>query len=159
MRGVTAEPARGADRTADHLAIERLLYEYAARIDAGDFPGVGALFADGAVALPDGTRIAEGSEAVEALYVATTRRYDDGTPHTKHVTTNITVDLDTTGDRAAVRSYFTVFQGLADFPLQAIISGRYEDLVERLDGAWAFRERRMHPELYGDLSRHLLIEL
>ena len=141
-------------------AIERLLYEYAARIDAGDFAGVGALFADGAIAMADGTRIAEGPEAVEALYVATTRRYDDdGTPHTKPVTTNVSVDLDATGDRAAVRSYFTVFQGLTDFPLQPIISGRYEDLVERLDGAWAFRERRMHPELYGDLSRHLLIEL
>lgn len=153
-------PADRADRTADHLAIERLLHEYAARIDAGDFAGVGALFADGAIAMADGTRIAEGAEAVEALYVATTRRYDDdGTPHTKHVTTNITVDLDLAGDRAAVRSYFTVFQGLADFPLQPIISGRYEDLVERLDGTWAFRERRMHPELHGDLSRHLLIEL
>jgi len=149
-----------ASRTADHLAIERLLFEYAARIDAGDFAGVGALFADGAIALADGTWIAEGAEAVEALYMATTRRYeDDGTPHTKHVTTNISVDLDATGDRAVVRSYFTVFQGLADFPLQPIISGRYEDLVERLDGAWTFRERRMHPELYGDLSRHLLIEL
>lgn len=141
-------------------AIERLLHDYAARIDAGDFAGVGALFADGAIAMADGTRIAEGAEAVEALYVATTRRYDDdGTPHTKHVTTNISVDLDDAGERAVVRSYFTVFQGLADFPLQAIISGRYEDLVERVDGAWAFRERRMHPELYGDLSRHLLIEL
>lgn len=149
-----------ADRTADHLAIERLLYEYAARIDAGDFAGVGALFADGAIALADGTRIAEGAEAVEALYVSTTRRYDDdGTPHTKHVTTNITVDLDAGGDRATARSYFTVFQGLADLALQPIISGRYEDLVERLEGGWTFRERRMHPELYGDLSRHLLIEL
>ena len=151
---------RTASCTADHLAIERLLFEYAARIDAGDFAGVGALFADGAIAMADGTRIAVGAEAVEALYVATTRRYDDdGTPHTKHVTTNVSVDLDPTGDRAVVRSYFTVLQGLTDFPLQPIISGRYEDRVERVDGAWAFRERRMHPELYGDLSRHLLIEL
>lgn len=145
-------------------AIERLLYDYADRIDAGNFAGVGALFADGTIALADGTVIAEGAEAVEALYVATTRRYDDdGTPHTKHVTTNVVVDVDAGGDRATARSYFTVFQGLpadlADFPLQPVISGRYHDTFARRDGVWSFRERRMVPELFGDLSHHLLVDL
>lgn len=145
---------------ADQVAIERLLLTYARRIDAGDFAGVGALFAHGTIATEDGTALATGADAVEALYVATTRRYeDDGTPHTKHVTTNAVVDVDPSGDRAECHSYFTVFQGLADFPLQAIISGRYVDTFERVDGAWRFAERRMVPELYGDLSRHLLIDL
>jgi hypothetical protein len=144
---------------ADQLAIERLLRTYARRIDAGDFAGVGALFALGTIATEDGTALATGAAAVEALYLATTRRYDDGTPHTKHVTTNAVVDVDPSGDRAECHSYFTVFQGLADFPLQAIISGRYVDTFERVDGAWRFAERRMVPELYGDLSRHLLIDL
>ena len=152
------EPAE--DRTADQLAIERLLFTYAGRIDAGDFAGVGDLFAEGTIATEDGTALATGAAAVEALYVATTRRYDDdGTPHTKHVTTNAVVDVAPSGDRAECRSYFTVFQGLTDFPLQAIISGRYHDTFVRVDGAWHFAERRMAPELYGDLSRHLLIEL
>ncbi len=144
---------------ADQLAIERLLRTYARRIDAGDFAGVGALFALGTIATEDGTALATGAAAVEALYLATTRRYDHGTPHTKHVTTNAVVDVDPSGDRAECHSYFTVFQGLADFPLQAIISGRYVDTFERVDGAWRFAERRMVPELYGDLSRHLLIDL
>lgn len=152
-------PDHAEDRTADHLAIERLLFTYARRIDAGDFAGVGALFAEGTVATEDGTTLATGAEAVEALYVATTRRYGDGTPQTKHVTTNAVVEVDPSGNRAECHSYFTVFQGLADFPLQAIISGRYHDTFVRADGGWRFAERRMAPELYGDLSRHLLIDL
>ncbi|MCB1005615.1 MAG: nuclear transport factor 2 family protein [Acidimicrobiales bacterium] len=152
-------PVTGRDDPT--LSIERLLFTYAERVDAGDFAGVGALFADGAVALEDGTELARGAEAVEALYVATTRRYeDDGTPHTKHVTTNVMVDVDDDGSTATARSSFTVLQALPDFPLQAIISGRYLDRFERDgDGAWRFVERRMIPELHGDLSRHLLIDL
>lgn len=147
---------------ATERAVERLILTYAECIDAGDFAGVGALFTHGRIALEDGTVVAEGAAAVEALYVATTRRYDDdGTPHTKHLTTNVIVDADADADAgtARARSYFTVFQGLADFPLQAIISGRYHDTFERIDDTWWFAERRMIPELYGDLSKHLLIEL
>lgn len=141
-------------------AIEGLVYEYARRIDAGDFAGVGALFAEGTIATEDGSPLATGAAAVEGLYVATTRRYDDdGTPHTRHVTTNVVVELDPSGALAECHSYFTVFQGLADFPLQAIISGRYHDTFVRTDDTWRFAERRMAPELYGDLSRHLLIDL
>jgi len=141
-------------------AVERLIVAYAERIDAGDFAGVGQLFTHGRITVEDGTVLAVGADAVEALYLATTRRYDDdGTPHTKHVTTNVIVEAARGGTTAHARSYFTVFQGLADFPLQAIISGRYHDTFERMDGTWWFHDRRMLPELYGDLSRHLLIAL
>lgn len=140
-------------------AVERLLHTYAERIDAGDFAGVGELFRHGRIATEDGTVLADGAEAVEGLYTRTTRRYDDGTPHTKHITTNVIVDADRGSVRAAARSYFTVVQGLADFPLQAIISGRYHDTFARIDGVWWFEERRMLPDLFGDLSRHLLIDL
>ena len=143
----------------ERVDVERLLYTYAERIDLGDFAGVGKLFRHGRITSNDGAVLATGSAEVEALYVRTTRRYDDdGTPHTKHVTTNAIIDLDGSAGRATARSYFTVFQGLADFPLQAVISGRYHDAFERIDGAWCFRERAMLPDLYGDLSRHLLID-
>ncbi len=139
--------------------IEELIYSYAERIDAGDFAGVADLFGRGTIKGPVGPG-ASGREAVLALYTATTRRYeDDGTPHTKHVTTNVVVDVDDDAGVATARSYFTVFQALADFPLQPIIAGRYEDRFERLSGRWHFLERRIVPELYGDLSRHLLAAL
>jgi hypothetical protein len=44
--------------------------------------------------------------------------YDDGTPRTKHVTTNIAVEVDEEAGTALARSYFTVLQALPDLPLQ-----------------------------------------
>jgi hypothetical protein len=92
------------------------------------------------------------------LYERGTRRYeDDGTPHTRHVTTNLVVDVD--GDAAASRSYFTVFQAVPGLPLQPIIAGRYHDRFVRVDGTWRFSARRMIVDLVGDLSHHLLFGL
>ncbi|MBU6330559.1 MAG: nuclear transport factor 2 family protein [Acidobacteria bacterium] len=139
-------------------AIENLLYRYAEAIDAGDFDAVGALFANGTIALDDGTPIATGAEAVTALYTATTRRYDDGTPRTQHVTTNARIDVAEDGTSAVCRSRFTVFQQTEQLPLQPIIAGHYTDTFAPIDGQWHFTERRMRPTLYGDLSQHLLIE-
>ena len=44
-------------------------------------------------------------------------------------------------------------------PIQPIISGRYHDTFERIDGAWWFDTRIMFVDLVGDLSHHLLYEL
>jgi 3-phenylpropionate/cinnamic acid dioxygenase small subunit len=142
-----------------HREIEALLHRYAEAIDAGDFDAVGALFAHGTVCAPDGTPIAEGAAAVTRLYETTTRRHEDGTPKTRHIVTNVTVERDTDSNRASVRSRFTVYQATDALPLQPIIVGDYEDDVELVDDRWVFRRRVMRPALLGDLSQHLLIEL
>ena len=138
--------------------IERLIFLYAERIDAGDFEGVADLLA-GAVVKASGGIVADGRAAVLRMYETSTRRYEDGTPHTKHVTTNVIIDVDEGSGTAAARSYFTVLQSLPDFPLQVIIAGRYHDHFASEGGEWRFTERDIMPELYGDLSRHLLIAL
>ena len=139
--------------------IEQLLYAYAECIDAGDFAGVGALFAEGEIrATRDGPQI-RGAEAVQQLYAATVRLYGDGTPRTKHVTSNVMVQVDEAVGTATARSYFTVLQQLEDFPLQVIVAGRYHDTFARVDSGWRFKVRRMYVDLQGDLGRHLLIEL
>jgi uncharacterized protein (TIGR02246 family) len=142
---------------ADRDEIEALIYDYARRIDDGDFDGVGELFAHGVVATLDGTVLAEGADAVAGLYAATTRRYPEGTPRSHHVTTNVVVRAD--GDDATAQSYFTVFQATEGVPLQPIVTGRYEDRFARVDGAWRFARRAMDLRLVGDVSRHLLIDL
>lgn len=143
-------------------AIENLLHTYAERIDLGDLEGVADLFAHGRIA-PSPDAPAEqgivGRDAVLALYRGSTRLYEDGTPRTKHVTTNTIVDVDDAADAATARSYFTVLQQLDDFPLQPIIAGRYHDSFQRIDGQWWFDTRVMLVDLKGDLSRHLLFEL
>ena len=81
--------------------------------------------------------------------------YDDGTPRTKHVTTNLVVDVDEAGDAATAGAYFTVLQATVELPLQIIVAGRYADRFARVGGKWRFSERLIHMDLQGDLSRHL----
>jgi 3-phenylpropionate/cinnamic acid dioxygenase small subunit len=142
---------------SDHdREIENLVHAYAERIDAGDLAGVAALFRHGRINPAPGVVI-EGSEQVQRLYERSTRLYDDGTPRTKHVTTNVIVEVD--GGTASARSYYTVFQQTEELPLQAIIAGRYRDTFHRVDGTWCFDTREILVDLTGDLSHHLLLEL
>jgi ketosteroid isomerase-like protein len=138
--------------------IENLVYEYAARIDAGDLEGVGELFRHGRIVAAPGVVI-EGAEAVTDLYRSTTRLYDNGTPHSHHVTTNVTVQVDERDGTATSRAYYTVFQQTDVLPLQPIIAGHYHDTFHRVDGEWCFDTREMFVDLKGDLSQHLLFDL
>jgi len=142
----------------DRRTIENLIYSYAERIDAGDFTGVAELFRRGRIQAAPGVLI-EGAEQVEKLYRSTTRLYEDGTPRTRHITTNVSIEVDDDATTAAARSYYTVFQQTDELPLQPIISGHYHDTFHRVDGDWWFDTREMFVDLTGDLSRHLLFEL
>jgi hypothetical protein len=81
--------------------------------------------------------------------------YEDGTPRTKHVITNLVIELAPDGATATARSYFTVLQATDGLALQPIIAGRYHDAFARDEGTWRFSERVIHPDLQGDLSRHM----
>ena len=137
-------------------AIEHIVYGYAERVDAGDFAGVADLFAHARYkgGGPEDPGV-EGSQPVLEIMESMVRRYDDGTPRTKHVTTNLIIDADDDAGSAGARSYFTVFQQLEGFRLQPIIAGRYHDQFERVDGTWRLTERVIFCDLFGDLSQHL----
>ena len=93
-------------------AITKLIYGYAERIDAGDFAGVADVFAHATLTFEGFGDAVEGRDAIAALYTRTTRRYEDGTPRTKHVMTNVMVDVADDGTMASSRSYFTVLQAV-----------------------------------------------
>ena len=88
-----------------------------------------------------------------------TRRYDDGTPKTKHVTTNVIVHEES--DSAALsRAYFTVLQAVpGGFPFQPILSGRYWNRFERLYGAWRYSAMHVIWDTVGDMSAHTTEDL
>lgn len=143
----------------DHVAITNLVLRYAELIDAGDYEGIGAHFGD-AVITADGTdHETRGAAAITAMYHASTRLYENGTPLTKHVTTNLLIEVADDGATATCRSYYTVFQKTAAAPLQPIIAGRYHDQFAQRDEHWRFTRRHMIVDLIGDLSRHLLFSL
>ncbi len=148
-------------------AIENLLHTYALRIDAGDLDGVADLFAHGRIlGQEDGPpeTVFEGRDGVRSMYEMATRLYDDGTPKTKHVTTNAIIDVDDEAGTATARTSYLVTQATDDLPLQIIITGHYRDTFQRLDdvdgaalgtGRWWFDSRTMYVDQVGDLSHHL----
>jgi 3-phenylpropionate/cinnamic acid dioxygenase small subunit len=139
-------------------AIENLVYAYAERIDDGDLAGVAELFRNGRIrAAPD--VVFEGTDQVKGMFQMATRLHEDGTPRTRHVTTNVAVEVDADAGTATARSYFTVFQQTDELPLQPIVAGRYHDTFHRVNGNWCFDTREMFIDLTGDLSHHLLFEL
>jgi 3-phenylpropionate/cinnamic acid dioxygenase small subunit len=134
--------------------IEALIYGYAERMDAGDLDGVGRLFDNARYGTGEGELPLSGAQVAE-INKHLVILYEDGTPRTRHVTSNLILELDETAGVATSRSYFTVFQQAEDAPLAPIVAGRYHDRFEHADGAWRFSERRIFIDLMGDLSRHL----
>ncbi len=126
-----------------------MVASYGARLDAGDLDGVAALFRN--ATWRSGTRTLIGTAAIRAVYDDVILY--DGVPSTRHVMSDVVVDLD--GARATSRCSFTVFQARPDFPLQAVLVGRYHDAFACVEGTWEFRERVVHADLLGDLSHHM----
>ena len=139
--------------SSSHRAIENLIAKYAELVDGGDFAGVGTLLAD--ATFTGGAGSVSGRDAVEKMLQDSVMVYDDGTPRTKHVTTNVAIEVDEEAGTAVSRSYFTALQAVPDLALQPIVSGRYHDRFERRDGRWRFVEPRVRTDLVGDVSRHL----
>jgi len=138
--------------------IENLLYTYAERIDAGDLDGVAALFAHGRIAgMENGPpeTVFEGTARVRQMYDMATRLYDDGTPKTKHLTSNVQIYVDEDAGTARGSAYYCVTQATPDLPLQIIVTGHYRDTFHRIDGAWWFDTRTMYVDQVGDTSHHL----
>jgi len=107
--------------------IAELIYTYGEMVDTGNFDGIGEMFAHAEITTEGFGEVRRGTSAVVAMYEATTRRYeDDGTPKTKHVMTNVIVQVDEDADTATSRSYFTVLQAVRGaLALQPIVAGRY----------------------------------
>lgn len=141
----------------DHVQITNLIYRYAELLDSGDFAGVGDLFREGRITVEGTGDEYTGADEVAAMYVQWTRLYsDNGTPHTRHVTTNPIIEIDDDGLHARTRSYVTVFQRTDELALQPIFTNRYVDDFESVAGKWRFAHRRMVDAYAGDLSRHLM---
>jgi hypothetical protein len=147
-------PDAGRPDTEPSRIIENLIASYAFLVDDGEFAKLGNLLADADFSLNGGPAV-KGAEAIERLARETLRTYDDGTPRTRHVTTNIFIEVNGPEGTASATAYFTVFQSLPGFPLQPIASGRYRDRFEKRDGQWRFTQRHVTTSFAGDVSHHV----
>lgn len=135
----------------DHAQICNLLYRYAELINTGQFDAVGALFRYGRVRVDGNPNVYEGEHAVANMYRSTVNASAGG-PDSLLFTSNTQIELN--GDQAVVKSYFCALHQRPG-QIVPIVAGRYKDALERLDGQWWFRERRMTVDLLGDLGEHL----
>ena len=135
-------------------AIQRLLYAYSDTIDRGDFEATALLFGDDGLYGMVGSAAAQGAQQVLATFQRSVRLYD-GVPRTRHIVTNVVIDVEPGATSGTARSYVNVLHQPNDSPLIPIAAGTYHDRVHLVDGQWLFAERRMHIELVGDMTTHL----
>jgi hypothetical protein len=141
----------------DH--VRNLLGRYCERLDAGDFDGVGSLFAAGRLATDEGVVLATGADEIAEFYRRGTRLHD-GAPGTKHLVIDTVLEPSSDESSIVARSSYVVLQALdGELALQPIIAGRYVDVFDRSDDGWTWVERRFAVDLIGDLSHHLAYRL
>ena len=108
----------------------------------------------------------QGADEVVKSYVDFTAFYDaegrpgvyraDTTPRTRHVTTNVMIDIAEDGERATARSSVIVFQFAPGAPLRPILAAGYRATFEPIDGRWRWTERVHLLEHVEDVDLHLL---
>lgn len=134
--------------------VYRLLTSYCAGIDEGRLDDVADLFgADGAYGPYKGHGVV-GSAAVRELLHKTVMLYD-GVPRTRHMITNVQIDINADGVSGTCKSYVQVLHQAPGGPLHPVVAGTYHDKVHIVDGRWLFAERLMEMQLIGDLSTHV----
>ena len=138
----------------DHSAILKIMNDYCRYIDTGDLQGFANLFEHSRFRMRgDESSIQTG--AGEVLEMLQNVILYDGKPNTKHVLSNVQIEVDAQAGHATAESYVTVLQEIPpDFPLQAIFVGHYFDVFEKAGGNWHFTDREISPDLLGDLSHH-----
>lgn len=135
----------------DRGEIENLMAEYSRTYDSGDFVAYAQLFKHGKVG-------AEGldfktNEEITEFHSKNIHLYD-GKPNTRHVITNIRIDIADDRQTAEGECYVVIFNAAPGFPLQAIFVGTYHAKFHKIDGKWWFREYIAEPHLRGDMSHH-----
>jgi uncharacterized protein (TIGR02246 family) len=132
-------------RLEDTLAIERLIDNYAATLDARDLDGYAALFAKDGV-WQTGNSAHRGPAEIKAMLVGIFGTPGQGFVNTEdyHLVSNVEVEL-VDGDHAKARSrYLYVMRGDGGSP-RPVLAGRYEDEFVREGGQWKILRRTDYP--------------
>lgn len=138
----------------DRAEIATLVYDYARLLDAGDFDGVAALFEHATWRSAAHGTVLRGSGEVRTAYDRI--RLHDGSPRTKHLITNLHIELGPGAHSASGRCYYTVLQGIVPGePIETIVAGEYVDQYAKVDGRWRFADRLFIVDLEGDQRQSL----
>jgi len=154
-----------ADRAEARYQIEKEIYAYTYALDGGDLDALGALFEHAVMRVEGTDAVYDGAEAVKQTNIDFNLFYDaegnsgpyrpDTTPRTRHVTTNVIIDIAEDGSSATARSSVVVFQFAPGAPLRPILAAGYRDRFEPIEGRWRWTERVHLLTHIEDVSLHL----
>jgi uncharacterized protein (TIGR02246 family) len=127
-------------------AIREVLAEYCFALDGGSYDGMAALFTE------DGTwdtafGKATGRAAIAQLARDIRARAGDDRPRAIHLVINIAIILD--GERARVRSNWTVVQNSPEGPKIGSGGAYADEMVKEEGGDWRFRYRKIDRFIAG----------
>lgn len=145
-----ASPTSTTDAVAE---INSLLNQYSLTLDTGQIEQCAELFSRAEFEI-EGVATVTGKDGVQELFSGIIL-YEDGTPRTKHLISNVDIRIADDGVTATSSSYLTVMQQAGDAPLRPIFSGIYSDKFAWIDGEWVFTSRVISQPLIGDMSLHL----
>ncbi len=133
----------------DHEEIQYLLAKYSFFVDYREFEKLGALLADAVFRLTWEAEEIEtgeirGREAIEAFYA----EHLTGRRPSRHVITNVAIDVDETGESAEVFAYLTSV-GHPPTPPSVLLSGHYELQLAKRGGRWRFTQLYVVMDLPG----------
>lgn len=125
-------------RLEDIETIRQLIYRYSFYVDRREFDLLGDLLADATFRLTwekEGVETGEinGKAEIEAWYG---NHLKDRRP-SRHVITNIVIDVAEDGETATAEGYVTS-TGYDPEPPPVLLSGHYEDRFAKIDGEWRF---------------------
>ncbi len=132
-------------KVEDELAIQRLLIEYSARLDAKDIAGWVDVFAKNGT-WENGDQIHSGPEQLRALLIRLWGMepeidYMQGVSY--QVIHGIRVDVD--GDKATAKSRHTLLRRDENGAPKPVLAGIYDDELIREDGQWKILYRKDFP--------------
>ncbi len=127
----------------DHQAIQRVITNYSAYLDARDYDGYVGLFTEDGVWANGATR-REGQAEIREMLTGLFGEVEPGFVNLSsfHQIGNFEIDVD--GDTATAKSRFVfVMRGEGGAPTPSL-SGQYHDRLVRVDGTWKIAERVDH---------------
>jgi ketosteroid isomerase-like protein len=139
--------------TADVLAIQRLLADYADAVGTRDQAAWAATWTADCVWHLSGGRSSVGRDQTVELWVSAIARY----PWVSQLVTNTIIDLDS-ADTAHGRCTILEFNRLADGS-GAMHVGTYDDRYRKTGERWQFAERKLHLMYRGPLDPGTVIPL
>jgi 3-phenylpropionate/cinnamic acid dioxygenase small subunit len=140
---------------SDREEITALVHRYADLLDGGDMDGVVELFADATWRSAATGQVLRGHEQIRRVYDRIILY--EGIPRTRHLMTNLVIDVEEGAHEATGHCSYTVLQCVERTTrIEAVVMGRYYDRYARGSNGWRFTDRLFVVDLSGDQSRHFV---